>query len=197
MFRRRLKIFLAIIGLILSFGTAALTLWLIGLDQEIQERLKGRRFQAPVEFFSAPIKLFKGQRKTPESLMQILKRRGLSESPSAGPGFFAVLEGAQCATALAIEDSLHSCIQFQFRAASVNAEAGPKVIAAFSAPTEVFQVYVGDSPEPQEVIEIPPELFAQFVGTEPILRTEIRLSEVPPLCLHAILAIEDSNFLEH
>lgn len=181
----------------MSFGTLLLTLWLLGLDQEIQERLQGRRFQAPVEFFSAPIKLFKGQRKTPEAIQQILKRRGLMESTSVAPGVFVVLDSAQCIAVLGIEDELHSCLQFQFRAPSLNSEVGPKVITAFRTPTEIFQVYVGETPEPQEVIEVPPELFAQFVGTEPILRTETQISEVPPLCLHAIVAIEDAKFLEH
>ena len=201
MFRRRLKIFLVALGLVLSFGTALVTFWIIQLDSEIQERLKGRRFQAPVEFFSAPIKVFKGQRKTPESLKQILKRRGLVESHLSDgsqltAGTFLLQDGAQCATVISTDEPLHSCLLFQFRTGD-SAESAPKMAVGFDGPSQVAQVFSGDGMEPQEVIEIPPELFAQFVGNEPILRTETHISEVPPLCLHAILAIEDSNFLNH
>lgn len=42
-----------------------------------------------------------------------------------------------------------------------------------------------------------PRLLAQTVGSQPIMQKKLPLSEMPASCLQAVLAIEDTSFLEH
>lgn len=44
---------------------------------------------------------------------------------------------------------------------------------------------------------VQPQVVAQYLGGNPILREEHRLPEFPVACLNAIIAIEDAKFLEH
>ena len=42
-----------------------------------------------------------------------------------------------------------------------------------------------------------PVLVAQFRGREPIMQSELRISDIPVNCLNAVMAIEDNDFLDH
>ncbi len=70
-------------------------------------------------------------------------------------------------------------------------------IIAFSPDNEVIGVYSGATPKAVPTIEIEPELFASYFGDSPTLRTVVPLGTAPTMCLNALLAIEDSQFLEH
>ncbi len=80
-------------------------------------------------------------------------------------------------------------------------EAEPVQIVAFGITNggefEVIGTYAGANPRAIEAAVLTPELFAQYYGDRPTLRTEVNLGQVPPACKDALLAIEDPGFLEH
>ena len=72
-------------------------------------------------------------------------------------------------------------------------------VVALTSDGTVVGVYDKDSRQALPFGMIEPELFAQYYGDKPVLRNVITIAsgEVPPLCLNALLAIEDANFYEH
>lgn len=77
------------------------------------------------------------------------------------------------------------------------AQTEPVQIIAFDKSNNVVGTYAGANPRPSESAVLDPELFAQYYGDKPILRTVVDLGQIPPLCKDALLAIEDPQFLEH
>ncbi len=78
-----------------------------------------------------------------------------------------------------------------------NSESEPVQIIAFNAENEVVGTYAGANPRPVESAVLNPELYAQYYGDRPTLRTEVSLGQIPPACKDALLSIEDPGFLEH
>lgn len=70
-------------------------------------------------------------------------------------------------------------------------------LIALSAEGRVVATYDAETRQTIERASIEPELFAQYYGETPILRRVVPLGETPTLCLNALLAIEDSEFMEH
>lgn len=52
---------------------------------------------------------------------------------------------------------------------------------------------------PQDILEVSLDetLLAQYINNEPISKEEIKLPQVPAMCLNAVIAIEDQRFLDH
>jgi penicillin-binding protein 1B len=97
-------------------------------------------------------------------------------------------------------ESLAYCIAFHNRnteSEGANDESDAVQIASFSASGRAMEVYSGSHPKRVAHIELEPEIFAQYYGEQPVLRNIVNLGETPPLCLNALLAIEDAQFLEH
>jgi penicillin-binding protein 1B len=97
--------------------------------------------------------------------------------------------------------SIARCVVFVNRGKSKpgsNAEERAQIIA-LTTDGSVVGVYDKDSRQTLEHGLIEPELFAQYYGDKPVLRNVVTISsgDVPPLCLNALLAIEDDKFYEH
>lgn len=58
-------------------------------------------------------------------------------------------------------------------------------------------IFKGEPPVAQEHFLVAPQVIAQYLGGDPILKIEQSLPDFPVNCLNAIIAIEDANFLEH
>ncbi len=72
-------------------------------------------------------------------------------------------------------------------------------IIALAADGTVVGVYDKESRQTLPHGTIEPELFAQYYGDKPVLRNVVTIAggDVPPICLNALLAIEDDKFYEH
>lgn len=66
-----------------------------------------------------------------------------------------------------------------------------------SSDLKIKGIYRGDPSQTLDAFVMMPQVVAQYLGEEPILREETALREFPVTCLNAIMAIEDSKFLEH
>lgn len=60
---------------------------------------------------------------------------------------------------------------------------------------QILQIWVDRKPEYRTELE--PQMLAQFLENQPIMQSYTSLGNTPPMCLNAVLAIEDSQFLEH
>lgn len=58
-------------------------------------------------------------------------------------------------------------------------------------------IYLGEELNPASEFTLPPQVVAQYLGEEPILREQHPLRDFPVDCLNSIIAIEDAKFLEH
>lgn len=194
--------------------------WMFQLDATIRERLQGKRFLPPVEFYSAPMKIA-AQESIPLSVVQAnLKRMGYVDNESSGPlqpGQFLTLSPIDCQNNLSDEvpPEVVNCLlikrlgidQFGIDASSRDEasdrfdQAEPErkefMLITFNQSNRIDRVYGGEPLTARPFVELEPVLFAQYYGGSPILRDVVSLGDVPPLCLNAILAIEDARFLEH
>ncbi len=191
-------------------GISALTLiiiltlsWFIYLNKIVTARLKERQFAPPIDLYSAPEKIIKGQRFPKGFFVDILKRHKYRERQ---PGQvlreadYVKLNYSQCLELIGdeIPSGTEECIEMMSR----NSSFGPRrksthELIALNEEHVVLEVFEGEPLEPKLFIELEPELFAQFYGNTPILRHITTLKQTPVLCLNALLAIEDSSFLEH
>ncbi|HEX4924866.1 MAG TPA: transglycosylase domain-containing protein, partial [Bdellovibrionales bacterium] len=196
---RRKRIILASAGL-LALAFIALGVWVYRLNKTIAESLSNRRFIPPVEFYSAPQRYFRGQKLKRAALEKSLQRLRFRERQSGqvlNPGDYTVWHQEECANMLAgaLPDGVERCVAFRNREReSVRSDLQ---IVAFGTEETIFEILSGNPPAPALSTQLEPELFAQFVGIEPMLKLAVDLGDAPPLCLNAILAIEDSTFLEH
>ena len=62
----------------------------------------------------------------------------------------------------------------------------------------VQSTWIGASePEPYWKASLDPVLVAQYKGQQPIMQNELKISDFPVNCMNAVMAIEDSEFLNH
>ncbi len=208
--KRRILLVILLLGLLFIIAlTTVVAIWLFQLDREIALRFEQKRFAPPVEFFSAPELIRTGQSLDPESLMAVFARRGyrLREfGQPLQPSDASRWPGDGCLSLLPVGSiaegtGLKTCVAFRHApSATANPEAlanEPAQIIAFGSSNEVLGTFAGANPRAVESAVLDPELFAQYYGDKPTLRTEVNLGQIPPLCKDALLAIEDPGFLDH
>lgn len=166
--------------------------WILTLNNQIDTQLQKKRFSPPLEFYSSPIKYFKGLKTSPEEIIESFKTAGYRERDITQPlaeNDYVVWSKELCNQYLHdIDENIDRCFTFK-------KTSGTSIIG-LNSENIVAEVYDADS-NPITLAELEPILFAQFYGKEPIMRTMVELGDTPPICLNALLAIEDQKFLEH
>lgn len=218
--RKRRILFLSLLAslLLLLVAGTVIAIWLFQLDREIAVRFEQKRFAPPIEFYSAPELIRVGQTLQPDELMAIFARRGyrprefgqpLQPSDASrwpGDGCLSLLpvgsipEGTILKTCIAFRHAPSTIVANEPVAAdetSSSTAGEPVQIVAFGTQNEVVGTFAGANPRAVESAVLDPELFAQYYGDKPTLRTEVNLGQIPPQCKDALLAIEDPGFLEH
>lgn len=62
----------------------------------------------------------------------------------------------------------------------------------------IHSTWIGaNDPEPHWKASLDPLLVAQYKGQQPIMQNELKISDFPVNCMNAVMAIEDSEFLNH
>lgn len=197
------KLFLIVLCGVTVLTATMLGIWSFQLHQQIQARLQEKRFTPPLEFYAAPELIFRGQNLSANTLTQSFERLGYRKRDSGTPlsgGDYVRWDAETCKSVVPPElaETLDNCIGFKRKVKNSESSEGPPLeFIVFGPGPVVMEVYKGEPPEAQTSTELDPELFAQFYGDKPILRTFVELGETPPLCLNAVMAIEDSEFLEH
>ena len=222
--RRPVKIAVVSLTALVTLTIIALVVWIVTLDRNISKRFAEKRFAPPIEFYSAPERILPGSR-LPASVLEALfarksyVKREFGQSMSAGD--YAIWSGADCRSFLADGESRTTdrCVVFVNRGHGsepivpgtdafsplptttdvVAKLAGRAQLIELAADGTVLSVFEKDSLFALPFAVIEPELFAQYYGDKPVLRNVVSFAsgEVPPLCLNALLAIEDDKFYEH
>lgn len=174
------------------------------MDGVIQERLEGRRFLPPVEFYSGPLRVVANQKLTKSSIKDSLKRLRYNEKTSERglkPGDYMFLDTDSCQANLSsdLPDTVKFCLLISKKKPQQDEETDNRDFALISFVDDetVGAIYSGEPLTSQTFVELEPILFAQYFGANPILRDIVELGDVAPQCLTALMAIEDSDFLEH
>lgn len=133
-----------------------------------------------------------------EDLFTSKNYRKRSSEQKLYPGDFSLLTREECQQNLAegLSDATDSCVLFFNREFEI-VETGTPQLIAFDAGKRPIQTFVGNPLAPAERAQLNAELFAQFLGEQPIMQNYTPLGETPTQCLNAVMAIEDAKFLDH
>lgn len=198
---KKLHILLIIFTVTLVIIFTVLSAWMYNLDNIVMTRLEGRRFLPPVEYYSAPFRIFPGQKLERTQLIDFLKRLRYQErvvEKGLSPGEFGFLSALACQENLSedLPTDTEYCVLINKFSSSEDSNRNFQLLA-YGADNFVFQVYADEPFARQNYIELDEVLFAQFYGEEPIIRNVVELGEIPSACINAVIAIEDPEFLEH
>jgi penicillin-binding protein 1B len=162
-------------------AVAGLALYAVHLDRVIRDKFEGQRWALPARVFARPLELYTGLPLDPPRLVEALDRLGYQRGEPKGVGTYAV--------------------------------RGPRVLVY----TRGFQFWDGAEPPRKVQIRFDGRQVAGIDGDEgelPLLRLEpefiggfypdsnedrllVRLPEVPPALIQALLTLEDRDFYEH
>src|SRR5687768_1415840 len=170
-------------------GIAALSLLLVAsaftlyLDQRVRSEFEGRRFALPARIYARPLELHVGLRMAPPDLVEELKGLGYKEGPQEGEtGWFA-------RTAERLEISLRPFVFWD------GAQPARRVRLAFAGGVLTELRDAEDREVPLARLEPLPIGGIYPAGNED--RVLVRLSEVPPHLVKALVAVEDRTYFSH
>ena len=181
---------------------AGFSIWLFKLNQTITTSIAEKQLIPTIEFYSAPTSFMKGQKFKPSDIVSTFERLRYRHRDFGQPilsGDFVRWTREECEQSLgSIPSDTIECFAFRARPNSLR-DLGdtPVSIVTIAPEDQVGETFQGTEAEPAEKVELEAELFAQFIGTQSIIRRRVQLGDTPPLCLQALLSIEDSDFLEH
>ena len=172
------------------------------LERELNTKLESKKFIVPTEYYAAPMTFY------PQSILkitdvekQLLKQnyRRRTYDQRLLPGDYFVGTKEECASRLQLnlEEMQTSCIGWVTHNTPTNKSEESIQVLILENDEVVSQIYKGAPFAPATEAIGEATLLAQYIGNEPLMLQQIRLSDAPPMCLNAIMAIEDASFLEH
>lgn len=192
------KWLIALVGFGLGLSLA-LGIWALTLNQRISQRLEKGWFLPPIEVYSDSIRVFPGTQIKTDGFQEQLRALGYERVPTRQKlreKEFSIWEADFCQQNLAEElpEETVKCYAF------LNSpQPGYTLfnLLALDASDQVLGIFQGEPAQPVSSLALEPYLFAQYYGDQPILREILPLSAIPLVCLQAVTAIEDEDFLEH
>ena len=166
---------------LLLAGVAGLALYAVHLDRVIRDKFEGQRWALPARVFARPLELYTGLPLDPPRLVEALDRLGYQQGEPTGVGTYAV-RGPRV---------LVYTRGFQFWD---GAEPPRKVDVRFDG-RQVAGIY-GDEGE-LPLLRLEPEFIGGFYPASNEDRLLVRLPEVPPALIQALLTLEDRDFYSH
>lgn len=188
----------AAFGLIVAVF-AAVAVWAYFLNQDINERLAEGWFLPPIEVYSDRLRILPGTQLNSQRLTEQLNALGyhqLDEGQKLRVKEFSIWSPAFCQQNLQVElpEETRSCYAIM---TEPSANSRLFNLMAIGENSSVIGLYQGEPALEVREVSLEPYLFAQYYGGEPIIRDIKGLGEIPLLCLQAVTAIEDSDFLTH
>lgn len=189
--RKLTLLFLCILTPLIIYGVVQT----IALDSSIRHKFATQSFAKPVQFYSRSLSLQKEQLINTTELEALLKGhqyRKRAWGSFLRPSDYTLATGESCQSIL---QGLHNCFAFHHhieqRVYIIGIDEQDKIVSITSTePTS------GKSQEVASIIMFP-KVFAQYLGSYPVLQEPVKLSQIPRHCLDAALAIEDPDFLQH
>lgn len=169
--------------------------WLIRTDLLIKEKFASGQFVSPTQFFSRSLELAPNGSLQESELLTLLQSQNYRErvwGTRLQPSDYAKSTGEECVKIYA--QSL-KCYAFYHHLKN-------KIQIVTTDELDRILVLLEVDPDTQEAKNLEslmlfPQLFAQYLGNQPIIQNPRSLQEIPRQCLDAALAIEDPHFLDH
>ncbi|HVL36489.1 MAG TPA: penicillin-binding protein 1B [Burkholderiales bacterium] len=170
----------------LGFGLLALLVFAGGvvlhLDYRVRSEFEGRRFALPARIYARPLELHAGLRLAPGDLVDELRQLGYHEAPQGEAGWFVRRDGG---LDLALrpfvfwdgpQPAKRVSVRFaEGRVTSLHAAGGAELDLVRVEPVPIGGIYPAGNED----------------------RVLVRLAQVPPHFVQALLAIEDRQFYSH
>ncbi|MFU8857431.1 MAG: penicillin-binding protein 1B [Deferrisomatales bacterium] len=181
--RRRLPLLRLGLGA-LALGLLALLVYVWHLDREVRQRFEGKRWALPARVYARPLEVYPGAPLGPQDLvreLRLLRYRPGSSTPE--PGTYHVGDGRV---------RLHTR-PFEFWDGP---EPGRALAVSFHG-ERVGEVRDTGTGRPEALVRLEPAAIASIYPAHGEDRTLVRLAEVPPLLVQALMAVEDRSFRTH
>lgn len=200
---KKFKALALVVSGVLFLALFSLLAWILILHSEIQEKLASKKYLPPTEYYSAPKYFWKGQKLATETLQKDFKIRTYQEVPwgsriTEGLYSWAAVQDCQNNFPGTLPENTARCLFFHAKE-TPDPELknfGLQMLAVDSE-QKVLEVYQGNPLATVAVAALEPFRFAQYLESDPIEQNYTPLGQIPTQCLNAVLAIEDSKFLEH
>lgn len=158
--------------------------YVVWLDHAVRHHFEGKRWALPARVFARPLELHAGQPLTPDALqreLELLHYRRVARPQN--PGEFRRSDG-------------HFLLHTRGFAFAADAEPA-HALSLTLRDGQVQTLSHAVSGEPLALARVEPLLIANIYPVHNEDRLLVRLDEVPPLLVTALLAVEDRQFYEH
>ncbi|MGZ3771163.1 MAG: transglycosylase domain-containing protein [Bdellovibrio sp.] len=186
--------------IISSIGFAAYLF--TSLEKELVAKLESKKFIVPTEFYAAPPTYYlHSLLQTTDVEKQLVRQnyRRREYDQRLLPGDYFIANREQCASRLQIglNEEQEACIGWvTYETPTKDVDTSIQVLV-LQKDHIVSAIYKGAPFNEMTEASAEAPLVAQYIGSDPVMQKTVALSEVPPVCLNAIMAIEDAQFLEH
>lgn len=179
------------------------SIWIYQLNQKITEGLATKKFLPPTQYFSAPEEFSVDDPISKDAFLKNLTNRNYrlrTWDQKLFPGDFTDATLNECKSNLGsgFPQDGDSCTLFlPIDNGDPAAEAQKFQMIVWNSQGKLLATFQGSPLLASPSVQLEAQLFAQYLDEQPIIQNYRQLGEIPPLCLNAVLAIEDSHFLEH
>lgn len=172
------------------------------LSQELDKKLEERSFLPSTEYYVAS-EWLKLNSLGPTAILRnrLLELQFQERSrETLQPGEFMILPPETCQQKFEMSEPPMECIRIQefFWGSFTTTESVLVATRAHSQNSyQVSAIFNETLAKPVTAWALKPVILAQTVGSQPIMQKMTPLSGMPAACMQAVLAIEDTSFLEH
>ncbi len=206
MLRPRLKTILVaftiLVTLVIICGLGIAAYSFFALEKELTAKLESKKFLVPTEYYAAPptyythsvIQVADVEK---QLLRQNYRRRNYDQRLLPGDYFISSREECSSRLQVGLTEEQETCIGWVTQETPTRDVDSSIQVLVIQKDHVVSKIFKGApfTEVPEAHSEAP--LLAQYLGNEPLMQKTVSLGEVPPMCLNAIMAIEDAQFLEH
>ena len=181
----------------------ALAIVLYQFNHKITEGLAKKKFLPPTEYFSAPLEFSMARpirRADFKTILNARQYRVRDWSEKLFHGDFAetLIDKCQSSVPIPLPSGTATCLLFALKETNdPEMSQIPLQMLTFDSEDKITGTLQGNPLQISPRIALEPELVAQYLDEQPIMQNYQALGEIPTQCLNAVLAIEDSKFLEH
>lgn len=200
--RPRLKIILSIFTIITTLLIIAVFGTSCSLDESMNKTLAEKQFLQPTEYFAEGPRFQKRGLIQPaavdKTFASLLYRRRDADQVLL-PGDYLRGDLAACAQRLgpATPEGTAGCFLFVRQDVPTEEAGTAQSVVVFDSQGLILKTARGAAFDEVDELRLEPLRFAQYLGSEPLMREKVALGRIPTACLNAVIAIEDQNFLEH
>lgn len=173
------------------------------IDQEMLGKMQQKQLLEPTIFYSKVGVWKEGDLFPLNELRDVLAKnlRLRGSEQRLFPGDYVFLNGKSCESSVSNEVEVFetdSCLKIYWdkRAHPLFKEPWIETVWLDAGAT-IKGIFQGEPAQTADQFLIAPQVVAQYLGGEPILREQHALPDFPVACLNSIIAIEDAQFLEH